>query len=178
MPGRHASASPWDLDDSDTSTMRHARIHPRILGYLGRALSLEYTAVQQYMTQAALCEAWGLTDAARRMREETVEEMQHADRIVKRMLGLGVAPNGSCLRPAGVARNLVDLLRQDAELEAEIVDLYDEATRFCQRIRDPENAMFFEALWREETAHAGEIADWLESLDAVAPTPEDHRADT
>ena len=55
--------------------MQHARIHPRTLGYLGRALSLEYSAVQQYMTQAALCEAWGLADAADRFRRETVEEM-------------------------------------------------------------------------------------------------------
>ena len=28
-------------------------VHPRVLGFLGRALSLELTAVQQYMTQAA-----------------------------------------------------------------------------------------------------------------------------
>lgn len=34
--------------------------HPRILGYLGRALSLELTAVQQYMTQASLLELWGM----------------------------------------------------------------------------------------------------------------------
>ncbi len=156
--------------------MRHARIHPRILGYLGRALSLEYTAVQQYMSQAALCEAWGLQEAAQRFREETVEEMQHADRIVKRMLGLGVAPNGSCLRPAGVARSLVDLLRQDAVLEADIVALYEEATRFCQRIRDQENAGFFEALWREEAAHAQEIHTWLEQLGAVARPEPDARA--
>jgi bacterioferritin len=153
--------------------MRHARIHPRILGYLGRALSLEYTAVQQYMTQAALCEAWGLGEAAQRFREETVEEMQHADRIVKRMLGLGVAPSASCLRPAGVARNLVDLLRQDAVLEADIVSLYEEAMRFCQRIRDQENAGFFEALWREEAAHAQEIEAWLEQLGVpVRPEPD------
>ena len=89
--------------------MRHARIHPRTLGYLGRALSLELSAVQQYMTQASLAEAWGLPEAARRLREETVEEMQHAERIIQRMLALGVAPNGSHLRPAGVSRNLVDL---------------------------------------------------------------------
>jgi len=154
--------------------MRHARIHPRILGYLGRALSLEYSAVQQYMTQAALCEAWGLNEAAQRFREETVEELQHADRIVKRMLGLGVAPSASCLRPASVARSLVDLLRQDAVLEADIVALYEEATGFCQRIRDQENAGFFEALWREEAAHAQEIDAWLAQLGVPGhPGPDD-----
>ena len=93
--------------------MRHASIHPRTLGYLGRALSLEHSAVQQYMTQAALCEAWGLHEAAARFREETVEEMQHANRIVSRMLGLGVSPNGTQLRPAALAHDLTDLLLHD-----------------------------------------------------------------
>jgi bacterioferritin len=144
--------------------MRNARIHPRTLGYLGRALSLELSAVQQYMTQASLAEAWGLPEAARRLREETVEEMQHAERIIQRMLGLGVAPNGSQLRPAGVARNLVDLLRQDAVLEAEIVALYRDAVIFSRRIGDRDNGDFFEALLNEESAHAREIDDWLASL--------------
>ncbi|MGD2081727.1 MAG: ferritin-like domain-containing protein [Chromatiales bacterium] len=145
--------------------MRNARIHPRTLGYLGRALSLEQSAVQQYMTQASLAEAWGLAEAATRMRRETVEEMQHAERIIRRMLELGVAPNASQLRPAGVARSLVELLRQDADLEAEIVALYDEAVRFCRRTRDEDNALFFEGLLEEEREHAREIADWLATLE-------------
>jgi len=144
--------------------MRHARIHPRTLGYLGRALTLEYSAVQQYMTQAALCEAWGLDEAAGRFRQETFEEMQHAGRIVKRMVALGVAPNASQLRPAAVARNLADLLRQDSALETEIVALYNEAERFCERTGDTENASFFANLLNEEEAHAGEIRAWLDSL--------------
>ncbi|MFM7754632.1 MAG: ferritin-like domain-containing protein, partial [Cyanobium sp.] len=54
-------------------------VHPRVLGYLGRALSLELTAVQQYLTQATLTEAWGDGDAARRFRQEMLEEMGHAE---------------------------------------------------------------------------------------------------
>jgi len=156
--------------------MRSATIHPRTLGYLGRALSLEYSAVQQYMTQAGLADAWGLKDAGDRFRREVVEELQHAERLVKRMLGLGVAPNASQLRPAGVARNLVDLLLQDRALEAEIVALYEEATEFCRRIGDAENAGFFEVLLREEQHHAGEVEEGLRSLGAAADGGRDDRA--
>lgn len=156
--------------------MRNASIHPRNLGYLGRALSLEYSAVQQYMTQAALAEAWGLTEAAARFRRETVEEMQHGERIIKRMLGLGVAPNASQLRPAGCARTLADLLLQDAALEAEIVALYDEATLFCRRIGDHENAEFFNALLQDEQHHAAEIEEWLVSLGVIRQQQADDRA--
>jgi len=38
--------------------MAMGAVHPRVLGYLGRALSLEFSAVQQYMTQASLMELW------------------------------------------------------------------------------------------------------------------------
>jgi bacterioferritin len=64
-----------------------------------------------------------------------------------------------------VARSLVELLRQDADLEAEIVALYDEAVRFCRRTRDEDNALFFEGLLEEEREHAREIADWLATLE-------------
>jgi bacterioferritin len=156
--------------------MRNASIHPRTLGYLGRALSLEYSAVQLYMTQAALAEAWGLGEVADRFRRETVEEMQHAERLVKRMLGLGAAPNASQLRPAGVARTLTDLLLQDAALEAEIVALYDEATNFCRRIGDHENAELFNGLLQDERHHATEIEQWLESLGVPRTSAEGERA--
>jgi bacterioferritin len=156
--------------------MRSASVHPRVLGYLGRALSLEYSAVQQYMTQAGLADAWGLKDAADHFRREVVEEMQHADRIVRRMLGLGVSPNASQLRPAGVARNLVDLLRQDQALEAEIVALYREATEFCRRLGDADNTAFFQGLLREEEQHSGEIDAWLDSLGATTSKYGDERA--
>lgn len=152
--------------------MRHALIHPRTLGYLGRALSLELTAVQQYLTQASLTESWGLTEAGNRFRREVVEEMQHAERIVQRMLALGVAPNASQLRPAGVAHTLTDLLQQDARLESEIIALYADATTFCRRTGDEANGEFFAALWHEEVQHAQEIDDWLAELESSSfPVP-------
>ncbi|WP_398331638.1 ferritin-like domain-containing protein, partial [Vulcanococcus sp.] len=106
-------------------------VHPRVLGYLGRALSLELTAVQQYMTQASLVGLWGDEASAERFREETVEEMQHAERIVQHMLQLGVAPAASQLQPVTHAPDLLGLLEQNADLEQQLVNHYDEATRFC-----------------------------------------------
>lgn len=146
--------------------MQQQGVHPRTLGYLGRALSLEYSAVQQYMTQAALAEAWGLKEAADRFRVETVEEMRHAERLVKRMLGVGVVPNASRLRPVAVADSLIGLLQQDQVLEAEIVALYAEATAFCKQIGDMVNAEFFQGLLHDEQAHAGEVENWLNTLGA------------
>ena len=125
-------------------------VHPRVLGYLGRALSLELSAVQQYMTHASLAELWGDADAAQRFRQETVEEMQHAERLVQRMLSLGVAPAASQLRPVSHA--------------ADLIGHYGEAVRFCLLVGDRDSEAFFRSLWDEEQHHAEDLAAWMQAL--------------
>ena len=118
----------------------------RILGYLGRGLSLEYSAVQLYSTQARLVEAWGLADVAKKFNAEAIEEMGHADRIISRMLALGVAPNASQLRPVRLGNNLQELLQHDYAFEHELVGLYKEASEYSTRVGDNDSRLFFEAL--------------------------------
>lgn len=136
-------------------------LHHRVLADLGRALSLELTAVQQYMTQAGLLASWGDEASANRFRQEVVEEMQHAERIVKHMLALGVAPGASQLQPVFTASNLEELLHGNSRLEQSLIDHYAAATDFCTRIGDGENAGFFRSLLEDEQAHGQEVLRWL-----------------
>lgn len=145
--------------------MMHTSADQRVLGYLGRALSLEFSAVQQYSTQARLVAIWGLTEPAERLRREASEEMGHVDRIMSRMLALGVAPNASQLRPVRLGPDLQTLLRQDQSLEQALVQLYDQATRYCAAQGNHDDRLFFEALLEEEKAHGRELAQWLEALE-------------
>jgi len=144
-------------------------VHPRVLGFLGRALSLELTAVQQYMTQASLVGLWGDEASAERFREETVEEMQHAERIVQQMLSLGVAPAASQLQPVTHAADLVGLLEQNADLEQQLVSHYDEAVRFCRLLNDQNNAAFFQSLLDDEQHHMQDLEAWLKELGGRRP---------
>lgn len=144
-------------------------VHPRVLGFLGRALSLELTAVQQYMTQASLVGLWGDEASAERFREETVEEMQHAERIVQQMLSLGVAPAASQLQPVTHAIDLVGLLEQNADLEQQLVSHYDEAVRFCRLLNDQNNASFFQSLLDDEQHHMQDLETWLKELGGRRP---------
>ena len=143
-----------------------AAVHARVLASLGRALSLELSAVQQFMTHSALVERWGDTQSAARFRHETVEELQHAERIVQHMLTLGVAPAASQLRPVATAVDLVGLLHQNSVLEASLVDHYAEAVRFCLLIGDQAHAAFFQQLHEEERQHGADLAAWLHQLTA------------
>ncbi|MFM9073185.1 MAG: ferritin-like domain-containing protein [Cyanobium sp.] len=144
-------------------------VHPRVLADLGRALSLELTAVQQHLTQAVLLDQWGDVGSADRFRRETVEEMQHAERIVKRMIRLGVAPGASQLQPVSHAGDLAGLLRLSWALEDQLVAHYGEAVALCQRVGDVENQAFFQELWLGERQHGEALESWLTSLESMSP---------
>jgi len=147
--------------------MLAARPDQKILGYLGRALSLELSAVQQYSTQARLVASWGLSEAADNFRKESGEELQHANRIIERMLAVGVAPSGSQLRPVRIAKDLSALLQFDQAFEAEVIQMYQSATRYCASVGDHDSRVFFEELLREEQQHLAELDAWLHRLQEV-----------
>jgi bacterioferritin len=144
--------------------MLPVNVDQRVLGYLGRALSLELSAVQLYSTQAKLVEAWGLAEVARKLSDEASEELEHAERIIGRMLALGAVPNASQLRPVQLGRNLQELLQANHAFESEVVSLYEAASRHSARVGDHESRLFFEALYAEEKAHAQHMLDWLQEL--------------
>lgn len=144
------------------------RSDQRILGYLGRALSLELSAVQMYSTQARLVATWGLDEPARRLRDEAHEEMQHVERIIARMLALGVAPNASQLRPVQLGGDLQSLLEAGFAFEKELVQLYADAAGYGARIASHDDRVFFQALFAEEQAHAQELLQWRQELERSA----------
>jgi bacterioferritin len=145
--------------------MPQAHTDQRILGYLGRALSLELSAVQMYSTQARLVVTWGLDEPARRLREEAHEEMQHVERIIARMLALGVAPTASQLRPVKLGGDLQALLKTDYAFEEELVQLYTDAATHGARTGSHDDRVFFNTLFEEERAHAQELMQWMQELE-------------
>jgi bacterioferritin len=144
-------------------------IDQKVLGYLGRALSLELSAVQMYATQARLVGNWGLEQAADRFRHEAHEEMQHVEKIIARMLAKGVAPNASQLRPVKLGGDLVQLLQVNQRFEMDLVGLYRDAVAHCNRESNCDDRMFFQSLLEDEQRHAAEMADWIASLEANSP---------
>jgi bacterioferritin len=144
--------------------MLNARVDQGVLGYLGRALSLEFSAVQLYSTQARMVAYWGLASAAERLRHEAEEELQHADRIIERMLAFGAAPNASQLRPVKLGESLVQMLEINQQFEQELINLYHAAASYSARIGDYDSRLFFNALLEEERMHHKELLAWRAEL--------------
>ncbi len=151
-------------------TMLSSKADSATLGYLGRALSMELSAVQLYSTQAKLVESWGLSEVASKFNNEADEELGHANRIIARMLALGVAPNASQLRPVRLGQCVQELLQHDYAFENELIVLYENAVNHCASLGDHDNRMLFEQLLSEERGHAQELLQWLQQLEVVHTT--------
>lgn len=139
----------------------------KVLGYLGRALSLELSAVQLYTTQARLVSIWGLDKAAEQLRHEAHEETEHAERIIARMIAHGVTPGASQLRAVKLEPDLVSLLRFNRKFELELVNLYQDAVNHCLRQGNKDDRVFFQTLLDEEKQHAADLSKWIESVEST-----------
>jgi len=129
------------------------RADPRTLGWLQRALTHEMRAVQQYLAQSVLARLWGEDALAEEFRREVLEELVHAERLMEELIRQGIAPAASPLPPARLGRRPVELIAADQQLEAEAVQLYEEAARHARRMRDERNAALFAELLAEEIHH-------------------------
>jgi bacterioferritin len=138
--------------------------NPRVAGYLSQALSHEMSVVQQYLTQANLCDCWGMGEECAYFRREAGEELEHAGKIIRHMLTLGMAPNATRLEPVRPGRDMAQMLTQDWHLEQEAVRLYDDALRHAQRCRDEASSRLFADLLADEQAHMAELERLLTEL--------------
>lgn len=138
--------------------------NPRIAGYLSQALCHEMSVVQQYLTQSNLCGCWGMGAECDYFRREAGEELEHASKIIRHMLTLGLAPNATHLEPVHPGRNMAEMLTHDWRLEEEAVRLYDDALRYAQRCRDDASSKLFADLLADEQAHLKELERMLAEL--------------
>jgi bacterioferritin len=132
-------------------------VDSRTLGWLTRALAHELSAVQQYLAQSVLVRLWGDLALAEKFRQEAAEEMEHAERLMERLILLGVAPSATSLAPVRLGQSLDALLSVDRALEVEAVRLYQDALAHAQRMGDTDTATLLESILHEEIAHVHEI---------------------
>jgi bacterioferritin len=131
----------------------------KIIEYLNRGLRSELTAISQYWLHFRLLDNWGYIDLAKYWRKESIEEMNHADRFVDRILFLEGFPNLQELDPLRIGQSLEEILQCDLAAELEARALYLEAARYADSINDRVTKRLFEDLATDEEGHI----DFLET---------------
>ncbi|WP_028485640.1 ferritin-like domain-containing protein [Thiomicrorhabdus chilensis] len=136
----------------------------RVLGYLGRALSLEFSAGQHYLAQASLAKFRNEMNYAQGFVTLANEEFQHANLLTDRMVAQGALPSGSVLSPATPASSIAEALRSCEARELALIQLYGEATQYCANMGAAEDHALFSRLLEEEQAQLMRINGWLEEF--------------
>ena len=140
---------------------------PKVIEYLNKALRHELTAVSQYWLHYRLQDDWGLGSMAKKSREESIEGMEHADKLIERIIFLEGHPNLQKLDPLRIGQTPKETLECDLEAELSARALYKEARDVCKDAGDYVTMGLFEKLMSDEESHIDFLETQLELFERI-----------
>ena len=132
---------------------------PEIIEFLNEALAAEVTAINQYFVNSKVCEDWGWTRLAAKMREESIEEMHDAEKLMDRILYLDGMPRLESLSGVRTGKTVEEQLENDRQLEVAAIDRYRRGVALAVEQGDVGTRELLEHLLVGEEEHL----DWIET---------------
>ena len=130
-----------------------------VIKHLNQALANELIAINQYFLHSRMYEDWGLNKLAEKEQAESVDEMQHADQLIKRILFLNGLPNLQDLGQLLVGENTREMLECDLQLEMQACPDLREGITYCESVNDFISRDILSQILTSEEDHI----DWLET---------------
>ena len=131
----------------------------KVIEHLNKALKAELTAINQYFLHSRMLGDWGVSKLAKKEYDESIEEMQHADKIIERILFLGGLPNLQDLGKLFIGETVQEILECDMKLEDEAIPMYKDAIEICEKVRDYGTRDLLQSILNDEEEHV----DYLET---------------
>jgi bacterioferritin len=132
---------------------------PRVIEALNDVLTAELTAVNQYFVHAKMSSNWGYLRRGAHVRDESIDEMRHAERIIDRILYFDGTPNMQRLFPVRVGETVAEQLELDLAVEHEAVPRLNRAIELCVEVGDNGTRELLADILVSEEEHV----DWLET---------------
>lgn len=107
-----------------------------VITCLNGLLKNELTAINQYFLHARMLKNWGFVKLGRKIYEESIGEMKHADMLIKRILFLDGLPNLQDLHKLKVGEDPIECLGADLQLELDSRATTAAAVTQCEETRD------------------------------------------
>jgi bacterioferritin len=136
----------------------------KVIEYLNRGLRSELTAISQYWLHYRIFDNWGFKKLAKKWREESIEEMEHADKFVARILFLEGFPNLQVLDPLRIGQSVKEIVESDLAAEHDARKLYLEAAQYCESVNDRVSRNLFEELATDEEDHIDFLEEQLDLI--------------
>ena len=139
----------------------------KIVEHLNLALKKELTAINQYFLHSRMLEDWGVTKLAKHEYNESIEEMKHADDLIKRILFLGGIPNLQELGKLYIGEDVKEILECDLKLEEDGAKPFREAVSDAEAVKDYVSRDLFMTILKEEEEHIDYIETQLELIKQI-----------
>ena len=110
--------------------------NPQIIAELNKLLKNGLTAINQYFLHARMMQHWGFERLGKKIYEESIGEMKHADRLMERILMLDGLPNLQDLGKLLIGEDLVEALKGDLSLERAAQATIKDGIAHCETVRD------------------------------------------
>ena len=132
---------------------------PAVIEVLNDVLTAELTAINQYFIHHKMCENWGYERLSKKKREESIDEMKDADKLIERILFLDGIPNMQRLFKVSIGETPVEQLKLDLALEMDATKRFNETIKLARELGDNGTREMLEEMLTSEEEHV----DWLES---------------
>ena len=139
----------------------------KVIERLNEALFLELGAVNQYWLHYRLLDDWGYTLLAKKERAESIEEMNHADKLVERIIFLEGHPNLQQVAPLNIGTNVKEVLEADLAGEYEARTSYKKSREICFEKGDYVTMQLFEDLLSDEEGHIDFLETQLDLFEKI-----------
>ncbi|MCE8017862.1 bacterioferritin [Halomonas sp. MCCC 1A17488] len=139
----------------------------KVIKYLNQALGNELVAINQYFLHAKMYKDWGLKALAKWEYDESIDEMNHADKLIERILFLEGVPNLQDLGKLHIGENVREMLESDLKLEHDGRKDYIEAIAYCEKVKDYVSRDLLRDILADEEEHIDHIETELGLIDKV-----------
>lgn len=139
----------------------------KVIERLNEALFLELGAINQYWLHYRLLDDWGYAKLAAKERAESIEEMEHADKLVERILFLEGHPNMQTVAPLRIGQTIKEVLEADLAGEYDARASYSKSRDICRDEGDYVSMQLFEALLTDEEGHIDFLETQIQLLETI-----------